>query len=715
MSAGSNSDLREAVIELLLLSLLSLFLELLIIRWLATEVRIFAYFKNLPLMAAFLGLGLGYIWNGEKLDLFRLSPTLLLYLSGILSVALSLGLTFLIFVDPLQFMIFGFESDPSKVQGIWLSIRTLAIMLALFLLATSIFVGIGQRLGQLFSLLPPLKAYSVNVLGSLLGTVLFSLLSWIQSGPGVWLGVAGVLYFLINRQTKVASACLIAFGIFYTVWLGPAIAKTAYGANYVQTVWSPYYRIDVASYRPDNGPAKGVRLGYEVYVNYDGMCAITDCSPQSLSTLAPSIKEVLLADHASVFKLLPNPAEATVLILGSGAGADVAAALRAGVGHIDAVEIDPAIGQIGTDLHPEAPYKSNRVRLCINDARTFLGHCQDKYDLILFAYLDSHTAFSCLTSLRTDNYVFTSEALKDAYKLLKPEGVMALGCVLMSEWLWDRHTTNMFRASGMEPLGFGDTTVSKMNTAILLTGPGVDGKQHKDIPITQPPHAVHPNNGVEPATDDWPFLFLPKREIPALYILPMLTILSACVLPILYQFRRGFASHKNWQMVLVGMAFMLLEVRALADLSLLFGSTWIVNSVIIGGVMIVILIANNIIDRLPALNKKIVGPGLLLSLVLPLSIRSGQLTGLGTMAGAAIGTVVYLIPMLFGACLFAILFKSAKDTPTALAFNLVGGVIGICLEYLSMLTGIHALGWIVFILYALALGTEMLVKPASSD
>jgi hypothetical protein len=49
----------HAALDLFLLSLLALYTELVVIRWLASEVRVFAYFKNLPLMASFLGLGLG--------------------------------------------------------------------------------------------------------------------------------------------------------------------------------------------------------------------------------------------------------------------------------------------------------------------------------------------------------------------------------------------------------------------------------------------------------------------------------------------------------------------------------------------------------------------------------------------------------------------------------------------------------------------------------
>jgi hypothetical protein len=47
--------------KLFLASFLALYFEVVIIRYLSSEVRVFAYLKNLPLIAAFLGIGLGMI------------------------------------------------------------------------------------------------------------------------------------------------------------------------------------------------------------------------------------------------------------------------------------------------------------------------------------------------------------------------------------------------------------------------------------------------------------------------------------------------------------------------------------------------------------------------------------------------------------------------------------------------------------------------------
>src|SRR5205823_450966 len=77
-----------------------------------------------------------------------------------------------------------------------------------------------------------------------------------------------------------------------------------------------------------------------------------------------------------------------VLILGAGSGNDVAVALAQGADSVDAVEIDPAIAQLGRTTHPDKPYLDSRVHVHVNDARSFLQNAQEKWDLIVFGTLD---------------------------------------------------------------------------------------------------------------------------------------------------------------------------------------------------------------------------------------------------------------------------------------------------------------------------------------
>jgi hypothetical protein len=87
--------------ELLLISFIALFLELVIIRWLSTEIRIFAYFKNLPLMAAFLGFGIGcYFYRSADVLFYKWFPRLVGILVAIIALAPVLDLTRVILSIP---------------------------------------------------------------------------------------------------------------------------------------------------------------------------------------------------------------------------------------------------------------------------------------------------------------------------------------------------------------------------------------------------------------------------------------------------------------------------------------------------------------------------------------------------------------------------------------------------------------------------------------
>lgn len=58
--------------RLVLASILGLFLELLMIRWMSSEVRIFAFLKNYMLVSCFLGLGIGCFLCRKRINLIAL-------------------------------------------------------------------------------------------------------------------------------------------------------------------------------------------------------------------------------------------------------------------------------------------------------------------------------------------------------------------------------------------------------------------------------------------------------------------------------------------------------------------------------------------------------------------------------------------------------------------------------------------------------------------
>jgi hypothetical protein len=689
--------------KLFLSSALSLFLELLLIRYSSIEIHILAYFKNLALMACFLGLGLGFAWSGSAKQYFKLSAIILCYLLLLLSIALLLHWNALTFADPYSFMLFGVNFY--KLPSFHDSAIALGVILLVFTLTTWVFVGIGQYIGALFDKFTPLKAYSINVGGALCGSLLFTLLCSLETPPGIWIALAGIIWLLLGISP--ARIAIVAFGIAH-LFLVPYIAHLYYGQDYATTLWSPYYRIDVVASRQGTG-----LLGYDLKVNYDTFQTLLDCSKENLRKFPLSVQQRMLAAFSRPYDALHiHPKK--VLVLASGNGCDVAAALRNGAEEIDAVDIDPVLTRLGSTMHPERPYLDPRVHLHVMDARTYLQTCKKKYDLIQFAYLDSHTAFSALSSLRTDNYIFTVESYKQAINLLNDDGIVFVDFIAFKPWLWNRQTNALALASGQLPVA-SFTPAQFVGVGTMAAGPGLKLLDASKLKLPGELRPVNTNSGIPLATDDWPFLFLPTRALTLTYAMPLLLVLTLSALFIGKELRLGTKRLSNWLMLGLGMGFMLLEVRAMADLSLLFGSTWIVNAAVISTVLVMILVGNFIATHLQSKRVPLCTMLLILSLFVSTLAKPSDLLTLGPQAAAVAGMLLYLFPTSVASVLFALLFRKVLLASEALAFNIFGGVLGVGLEYLSMVLGVHALGWIAMGIYATILAALLFTRKTDEQ
>src|SRR5262245_35874928 len=171
-----------------LISALGLFLELLLIRWVSTEIRIFAYLQNAVLVVCFLGLGMG-CWNCRKPFALRDLLLPLTILVGLLSVPFTRRLLARItemfngFSDLLVWdrtVKTGWELIAHPAIGLVLSLLSMALIL-------DIFVPVGRLLGRLLADHPhTIKAYSANVAGSLIGIWAFVALSAANLPPVAW-------------------------------------------------------------------------------------------------------------------------------------------------------------------------------------------------------------------------------------------------------------------------------------------------------------------------------------------------------------------------------------------------------------------------------------------------------------------------------------------------------------------------------------------------
>lgn len=699
---------KRSVIELFALSLVSLYFELAIIRWLSSEIRIFAYFKNVPLMACLFGLGLGCALCHKK-DFSRWFPLSLLVLTIIISCAAPLHLVHVSFVNPLEHYLIGLAPEAANISSpmgrLMFFLPGLFVLISVFYLVVFNFACLGQRIGLMFNEMPPLVSYSVNVLASLLGVLLFTSISFMSLPPPVWMliGTAIAVYYFRNRMQLLCWA--LTLGIAFLT-MSPDVR------------WSPYYRISIQkSVIPGDKDYPPFNYGYEINVNYDTIEGAYDNRPDVLGKISPAQRKIT-ADYYDTPYLVLKDKPRDILVLAAGTGNDVAAALRHGAKDLDAIEIDPSIADIGRKMHPESPYSHDNVHLIVDDARAYLRRTNKKYDLVVFAYLDSHTAFSSMSALRLDNYVYTTECFRDAMHVLKPEGDISCTFYYMTWWQLARVYRCLELASGQTPVG---AFSPKGNGPTLFVGPGVDKLVHesglkpfsldkstKEWNITRDEWA-----GVSPATDDWPFLFLRNRSLTWSYSMGLILTLACGWMVIRKQFGGMSFDYLDRAMFFLGAAFMLIETKTVTQMGLLLGTTWLVNSVVVGCILLLILGANLLQIKCKFSNLKLLYGLLFVTLLLNYFVPLSVVADLPQVSRVAAGVALLTAPLFFAAMIFAISFARVKDSSKALGMNLFGTLVGGILEYLSMVTGINALSLLSLALYICAFVCSLKAdKPA---
>jgi len=674
---------------LFLASFAALYFEMVVIRYLSTEIRIFAYLKNLALLACFFGIGYGMVVEKFPGRLKRLFPFITVGLFLLIAFAQFLHLTNLP-IPADDYRLYTNQPIPPHSNLIVLVLWYIS-MLAIYLTAVpgimylvlAFFAVLGRLVGENLKQLPPLQGYGTNLAGSLLGVLAFTLLSFSEMSPAVWVAigfVAMVPFFWQERWT------LFAFGIVLCALSIPAS----------HTYWSPYYRVTIDPEPPPQGWP--VPAAFDIEVNHDFHQTIVNLSPEFVARF-PAVEPNLIAKGRFDFpyRFVSNPGR--VLIVGAGTGNDVAAALRHGATHIDAVEIDPEILRLGREYHPEHPYDSPKVSAFVDDARAYLQKTHEKYDLILFAALDSHTLLTAMSSIRLDDYVYTLESFTQARKLLSENGTMVVEFGSGRTFLSDRIFATLTRAFGVEPLAFyRDYPIPGI---VCIEGAGAKSQAISGVTEISKELSAH-RAGAILATDHWPFLYLETRKIPfAVWSVLLLFFYLAVSMMNRQVSLADIANREGSHLFLLGAGFMLLETKGVTELSLLFGSTWIVNAVVITAFLTMGLIANAFIMFRPV--SRITSYACLLSVLLAsLFVPYSLLEGLLPATKVILAGVLAGLPVFFSGLIFSRSFKEVDQPAKALGINLLGTVLGGVLENLVMVGGTQILGMIAIVLYALS-------------
>lgn len=665
--------------DLFLVSFVTLFLEMAFLRWAPAQFRVLAYYTNIVLIACFLGMGIGCLLVRRKFDWTPLLPLLFLITVAVILAARQYQFHFTHGGD---FQLWQTNVLEGGRRAGDLDLK--ALLVSAFLLTAVLFVPLGQMLGRALEGHPPLVGYGINLAGSLAGVVGHAAVSWLALPPAAWFGAALAGYLLCLRERT--GALLLGL-------LATAVALLLIAHDDRDMIWSPYYKLRLVPVLPGQGTDSP--MGFSLDVNEDYHQNAMNLSDAAIQKTVSWQAWRTMYDTPYRFAEAPG----RVLILGAGTGNDVAAALRNGARWIDAVEIDPAIAALGRN-HPEHPYQDPRVHLHIDDARSFIQRATPgAYDLVVFGFLDSHRLFSSMSSVRLDTYVYTVECFRRVRELLAPQGGVALSFCINQRWIAHRLSVML-----QEAFGIGPAVVKGPDEIhlVYLAGPGMAARLG---PTRMPEGAM------EASTDDWPYLYLRERGIPADYWI-MIAVVG--LLSIGAVLAAAPSAHRvELHFFFLGAAFMLLETRSMTVLALLFGSTWVVNFAVFTGILLAILAMTVWVEK-RGFPRRWAYVGLALALIAAAALPPARfLAWMGT-AGAIPATAVACLPLFFAAGVFAVSFRDSADVTRSLGSNLIGTVLGGFAEYTSLVFGLSGLVPFaagLYLLSALTLPRRPLASP----
>jgi hypothetical protein len=650
--AGGGEQLGRDRMRLVLLSGLMLFLELSLIRLIAGQVVYVRFFTNFVLIASFLGIGLGFLRAKSSRDLFSMLPLGLL-------VTVAFVLTFP--VEQRSGATHGLRGLPALPDWVVLPI--------LFVLVAFVMTASAAGVARVFGRFQPLEAYRLDIVGSISGIALFTLASTLRLPPVAWAVVIATLVLVaVGGKRSLRNIVLLALtvGLLGIHWV------------VADDIWSPYYRVSVEARQADG------RLPIRV----------NGTPHQSIWRLDDLLEEQPFYGYP--YRHLNGEPPEDVLIVGAGSGNDVALALSQRAQHVDAVEIDPVLQELGIELHPSRPYQDSRVTRHVEDGRAFLEQTGKKYDLILFALPDSLVLVGGQGSLRLESFLFTTEAFRSARSHLKADGAFSMYNYYRPD-VFARYAGELTDVFGTRPcLDVGEPGVADHRQAVLTVArdPAVLRCTTFWTPAAEVPR---------PATDDYPFPYAQGWGLSNYYIVSLIVLLLGSSLAVVrFGGVRPHEARAYADLFFMGAAFLLLETKSIVQFALLFGTTWVVNSLVFGGILLSVLLAIEIASRWTPRRPGLLYLALLASLLVAWVVRPDQLLGLPPVPRFLAATVVTFTPVLLGNLIFAERFRAVAASTTAFGVNLLGAILGGALEYSSVVMGYRWLVLLVGFLYSVA-------------
>jgi len=411
-------------VGIFLLSFATLLLELSLTRVLS--VAMFYHFGFLVISTALLGFGV----SGVVVTLSRGLRERIPLDQALAWVAMLFGVVTLVcfwLMQRIPFEPFALFSD--RRQWLYISVYYVVLAAPFFCsgLALALLFTRGTR--QIHYL------YAFDLFGAGVGCGALALIMPAFGGSGsvtiaAAFGVMAAIFFGLSRGSKssilrvLLCGGIVALALHANGLLPIAVTpgKILLRSKPLFTAWNTFSRIDVFE-----APAQTEQHTPAIRrIVYDSGTAVT-----SMHDMSMGVREYLSghkedADYRSGIAYLAKQ-KPKVLIIGSGAGAQVLDALHFGASEITAVEVNPIINDVvlrRMDNFWGGLFRQPEVHLVTDEGRSFVRRSRDKFDAIISVHTISNAALASGALALSENYVLTREAFEDYLDHLSSQGVI---------------------------------------------------------------------------------------------------------------------------------------------------------------------------------------------------------------------------------------------------------------------------------------------------
>jgi SAM-dependent methyltransferase len=239
-----------------------------------------------------------------------------------------------------------------------------------------------------------------------------------------------------------------------------------------------------------------------------------------------------------------------------------------------------------------------------------------------------------------------------------------------------------------------------------------------------PAHIEETNGTLRMATDDWPFLYTRRPLVPEqTWISVGLTVVLSLGLWLAFGGRGALggeaAARPDYgsmgRAFFLGAGFMLVETKAVTQMALLFGGTWMVNTAVFAAILVMSLAGNLFAG---AVNPKRLEPyyvGLFATLGLGLALSPSQFLGLSPTLQIVGACLLVFAPIAFAGVIFATSFKRTTQPDRVIGANVAGALVGGLAENSSVVLGFQLLLCVAagFYLLSAVLGNRLLPAGAA--